>query len=156
MLINELDGVMKTVRRILPILAILVIISLVPQANANPSIDTWDAAKGPDFWKDQFTEGEDVGITVNCAGNYGPYEIILLYPNGTVKTVAQGLVGPIKKVYPGSTMTPEHGTYEVSAGSASTHYATAVYFVVPEAPLGVVAALVACLAALGYKRLRIH
>ena len=45
------------------------------------------------------------------------------------------------------------GWWAVKAGSASTRFATAWYEVIPGTPLGVVAALSACFASLGTKRL---
>jgi len=121
-------------------------------AGENPWITTWDA-NDPNEPKTQFGIGEDVRIK---AFSEMPYEIKLLYPNGTEITLEpMGLVGLYERVFPGSIMTLEYGDHKLSAGS-ETHYGVSWYFVIPEAPLGVATALIACLAGLGCKRLRLH
>ena len=48
----------------------------------------------------------------------------------------------------------ETGDWQVKAGKASTHFSIQQFFVIPEAPLGVITILAACFAGLGVRRIR--
>jgi len=146
----------------LSILLAFVFLALVTQVHAeeehNPWVSTWDATDAT-IPRDVFNQDEDVRVKAYNSPTKGPYDLILRYPDGSTTSLASGLTGYHEAVYPGATMTPSLGGYTIYAGSACVGYATGLYTVVPELPLGTIMATVACFGAVAglatTKRLRL-
>jgi len=121
----------------------LITLTLIPCGYANPNVYT---AKEDGTPTDTFSMGEKVRI-IAYSSNPCPYEIVVTDSDGVVRFTDTSDVPNYENVVPGITDKP--GWWEVKAGTVSTYYGIAFYNVIPEVPLGTLAAVVACFSALG-------
>lgn len=133
-------------------LIVLTAVMLAPNVYAcgggNPSVATYDVITGA--LKEIFNIGEDVNIT--AYSEYTPYEVIVIDSEGVTRFTDTSTTPRYSKIVSG--ITDKLGWWEVKAGTETTHYGTAWYQVIPEAPLGAIMILTACFAGLGVTQLR--
>jgi len=121
----------------------MVTLTFIPIGYANPNVYT---AKEDGTPADTFEMGEKVRI-IAYSSNPCPYDIIVTDSEGLVRFTDTSYVPNYDEVVPG--ITDKLGWWEVKAGTVSTRYGTAFYNVIPEVPLGTLAAVVACFSAFG-------
>lgn len=138
----------KFLRRLLSLTLFLlpvavVTLTFIPYGYANPNVYT---AKEDGTITDTFAMGEKVRI-IAYSSNPCPYEVVVTDSDGVVRFTDTSNVPNYDKVVTGITDKP--GWWEVKAGTTFTHYGIALYNVIPEVPLGTLAAVAACFSALG-------
>jgi hypothetical protein len=91
-----------------------------------------------------------VGIQTYSA--VGPYDVILVKPDGTEITLATGVSAGVW--YNFTYTCDQTGWWRAKAGSTSIPFGIVSFLVIFEVPLGVVTALAACFAGFGVKQIR--
>ena len=100
---------------------------------------------------DLFYFGDTINVTAYCATQYLPFQITITAPNGTVVYTKTGINTQTWRAE-FSNMTDALGDWMVEIlGTEGIKYvkgyASGTYLVIPQAPLGIISTLSACLAA---------
>jgi len=107
---------------------------------------------------DKFFLGDSINVTAICDTRYLPFNITITAPNGTVVYTKTGVnANSWTAIF--SNMTDAVGDWVIELiGTGGTvgngGWAAGSYFVIPQAPLGVIATLSACLAGFGVRKIR--
>jgi len=144
--VDRLRGLTLLSLTILMIFSLTTLAPSVVRGGGNPWVATFREDGLP---SDVFNKGEKVNITA-YSSNPLPYEVIVKDSDGLIRYTDKSYTPRYSKVV--SDITDKLGWWEVEAGSATTHYASAWYTVIPEVPLGTIAVLLAGFTAALIKR----
>lgn len=135
------------------IFAAIVAVGTRPYASASD-----DADPIVEIWDSTFTNETDyfttcpVTVGIKTYSSIGPYNVILVKPDGTNFTLATGVTAG---VWHNFTYTCDQtGYWQAEAGSATIPFAIGTFLVIPQVPLGAITALAACFTGFGVKQIQ--